>query len=90
MLNFSGSGYFGTRRFEKRRKSKKLSIHFCGDGKTVDAVLRTIISVNQLRIYGAVADMCDELACKISGCSERKGKLVAQDSPETTRLFQKN
>ena len=28
--------------------------------------------------------MCDELACRISGCSERKGKLVAQDNPETT------
>ena len=28
--------------------------------------------------------MCDELACRISGCSERTGKLVAQDNPETT------
>ena len=43
-----------------------------------------IISVNQLSIYGAVADMCDELACRISGCSERTGELVAQDNPETT------
>ena len=28
--------------------------------------------------------MWDELACRISGCSERTGKLVAQDNPETT------
>ena len=28
--------------------------------------------------------MCDELACRISGCSERTGKLVAQDNLETT------
>ena len=62
----------------------KLSIHFCGDDQTVEVVLRTIISVNQLRIYGAVADMCDELGCRISDCSERTGELVAQQNPETT------
>ena len=28
--------------------------------------------------------MCDKLAFKFSGCSERTGKFVAQDSPETT------
>ena len=61
----------------------KLSIHFCGDDKTVEVVLRTIISVNQLSIYGAVADMCDELACRISGCAESTGKLVAQNNSET-------
>ena len=33
-------------------------------------VLRTIISVNQLSIYGAVVDICDELVCRISGCPE--------------------
>ena len=57
----------------------KLSIHFCGDDKTVEVVLRTISSVNHLSIYGAVADMCDDLACRMSDCSERTGKLVAQD-----------
>ena len=46
-------------------------------------VLRTIISVNQLNIYGAVADRCDELACRISDCSGRTGKPVAQNNPET-------
>ena len=50
-------------------------------------VLRTIIFVNQLSIYGAVADMCDELDCRISGCSERTGKLGAQDNPETTVIL---
>ena len=37
-----------------------------GDHNTVEVVLRTIISVNQLSIYGAVADMCDELACSVT------------------------
>ena len=46
-----------------RPKSKgggKLSIHYGADGMTVETVFRTIISVNQLSLYGAVAEMCSE------------------------------
>ena len=50
---------------------------------TIQVVLRTIISVNELSVYGAVADMCDELACRISGSSESTGELVAQNNLET-------
>ena len=32
-------------------------------------------------------DVCDELACRISDCSERTFKLVAQDNSETTVLL---
>ena len=72
---------FGTRRFEKQRKRE--TVHtFCGDDITAELVLRTIMSVNQLSIYGAVADMCDELECRISGLSEGTGKLVAQNHSE--------
>ena len=60
---------------------------FCGDDKIVEVVLRTIMSINQLRIYGAVADMCDELACRISDCSERTGTLVAQENSEFTVIL---
>ena len=42
--------------------------------------------VKQLSIYGAVADMCAELACRISGCSESTGKLVAQNNSETMAM----
>ena len=73
----------GTMRFEKRRK-RKIVLHFCGDDNSAELVLRTIISVNQLSFYRAVADMCGELACRISDCSESTGKLVARDNPETT------
>ena len=45
-------------------------------------VLRTIIS----DIYGAVADMCDELICRISGCSESAGEFVAQNNSENTSI----
>ena len=50
----------------------KLSIHFCADGETVETVFRAIVSVNQLSIYGAVSDLCEE--CKT--CHVRTGRLV--------------
>ena len=71
MINFSEGGhpvFRGSSALERgdlKSKGKgKLSIHFCGDDKNVEVVLRTIISVNQLSIYGAIADMCDELASR--------------------------
>ena len=44
----------------KSKGGGKLSIHFCADGETIETVFRTIISVNQLSIYGAVAELCEE------------------------------
>ena len=41
----------------KSKGNGKLSIRFCADEATIEEVLRTIISVIQLRIYGAVADL---------------------------------
>ena len=35
----------------------KLSIHYCADLETTKTVFRTIIYVNQLSLYGAVAEM---------------------------------
>ena len=90
LLNFSDSGhpvFRGTRALERGTlKSKggvKLSFHFCGDTDTVEVVLRTVVSVNQHSVYGAVADMCDELASKVSDCSESTGRFVPEDKSET-------
>ena len=44
----------------KSKGGGKLSFHFCADGDTIETVFRTIISVNQLSIYGAVSDVCEE------------------------------
>ena len=38
----------------------KLSTHYCADLETILTVFRTIISVNQLSHYRAVAEMCEE------------------------------
>ena len=38
----------------------KLSIHFAADYPTIETVFRIIISANQLSLYGAVSNMCEE------------------------------
>ena len=44
----------------KSKGGGKLSIHFCADGDTIETVFRTISSVYQLSICGAVSDLCEE------------------------------
>ena len=80
MINFCESGhpvFRGSSALERgdlKSKGKgKLSVHFFGDDKTVAVVLRTIISVNQLSIYGAVADTCEELAWEIFNVQRVQG-----------------
>ena len=50
----------------------KLSIHHCADFETIETVFRTIISVNQLSLYGPVSDLCEEY----KACHVRSGRLV--------------
>ena len=47
---------FGKRRIEKPWKKGKKSTHFNGSDDTIELILRTVTSVNQLSIYGAVED----------------------------------
>ena len=44
----------------KSKGHRKLSIHFTADYPTIETVFRIIISANQLSIYGAVANICEE------------------------------
>ena len=44
----------------KSKGGGKLSIHYCADQETLTTVFRTIISVNQLSLHGAVGEMCEE------------------------------
>ena len=65
MMKFGKSGhpvFRSTRPLSEERSIAKvgnLSIHFCADQRTIETVFRTIISVNQLSIYGAVSDLCE-------------------------------
>ena len=57
----------------------KLSTHFCADEGTIETVFRTIISVNQLSIFGAVSDFCEE--CKSCPVGTGRPVLAGQSEP---------
>ena len=68
--NFAGSGhpiFRCTSALERERgqlRSKgggRTSIHFNGSTQNIELLLQMVISVNQLSLYGAVADMIEEL-----------------------------
>ena len=44
----------------KSKGHGKLSIHFAADQETIETIFRMIVSANQLSLYGAVAEMCEE------------------------------
>ena len=55
----------------KSRGHGKLSIHYCADQKTIETVFRIIVSANQLSLYGAIANMCEEFETH----QDRSGQL---------------
>ena len=86
MIKFRESGHPvfratspSSRRTLKSKGGGKLTIHFCADEGTIETVFRTIISVNQPSIYGAVSDMYEEY----STCQTRTGRpvLAGQSEP---------
>ena len=62
----------------KSRGGGKLSFHFCADGDTIETFLRTIVSVNQLSIYRAVSDLCDDYRT----CQARTGRPVLAEQSD--------
>ena len=44
----------------KSKGHGKLSIHFTADYPTIETIFRIIVFANQLSLYGAVANMCEE------------------------------
>ena len=68
LQNFAGSGrpvFRGTSALERgqlrSKESGKKSIHFKGRTQNIELLVRMVISVNQLSLYEAVADMIEEL-----------------------------
>ena len=62
----------------RKCRVKCVCLHFSADGIRLK-LFRTIISVDQLSIYGAVSDLCEE----ISSCQTRTGTpvLAKQSDP---------
>ena len=44
----------------KSKGHGKLSIHYAADQETIQTIFSMIVSANQLSLYGAVAEMCEE------------------------------
>ena len=55
----------------KSKGQGKLSIHFAADQETIETIFRIIAFANQLSLYGAVANMCEEFECH----QDRSGQL---------------
>ena len=90
MLNFADSGHpvfratSALERVELRSKGKGRKCGpFNGSVENIELILRTVISVNQLSIYGAVADLCREL----SKDSEVSAKLAANEDLESMEIL---
>ena len=58
---------------QKSKGHGKLSIHFAADQETIETIFRIIVSANQLSLYGAVANTCEE--CE--SLHDRSGRLDA-------------
>ena len=44
----------------KSKGHGKLSIHYAADQETIETIFRIIVSANQLSLYGAIAEICEE------------------------------
>ena len=70
LLKYAQSGHLifrATGAFErgdlKSVGNGKTTSHFCSGPENIDVVFRTVISVNQLSIYGTVSEMCEDSCC---------------------------
>ena len=55
----------------KSKGYRKMSIHYCADLETIATIFRIIVSANQLILYGAIAEICEEY----ESLHERTGRL---------------
>ena len=58
-------------RSTQKQRTRKMSIHFAADQETIETIFRIIVFANQLSLYGAVANMCEE--CE--SVHDRSGQL---------------
>ena len=55
----------------------KLSIQYCADQATIETIFRISVSANQLSLYGAVEEMCEECE-SLHDRSGRPDKVMGQ------------
>ena len=89
-LEFAESGcpIFRARRPLSRGQLKgkghgKLSIHCAADVETVETIFRIIVSANQLSLYGAVAEICEEY----ESFHERTGRHIVMGQSSSSLVL---
>ena len=58
-------------RSTQKQGTWKYQIHFAATQETIETIFRIIVSANQLSLYGAVAEMCEEY----ESLHDRSGRL---------------
>ena len=61
----------------KSKGHGKLSVHFAADQATIETIFRIIVFANQLSLYGAVANICEECE-SFHDRSEQPDKVMGQ------------
>ena len=61
----------------------KLSIHYAADQETIETIFRIIVSANQLSLYGAIAEICEEY----ESLHERTGRLVVMGQSSSSPVL---
>ena len=80
------------RRELRSKEGSKKTFHFNGSEQNVDLIMRTLMSANQLSVYGAVTDICTEVSKDTMGsgkpeahaAQDRLGTMVSPNEPPTT------
>ena len=69
----------------KSKGHGKLSIHLAAVQETIETIFRIIVSANQLSLYGAVAEMCEEYETlhDRSGRPDVKGQSIVLSAIKT-------
>ena len=67
----------------KSKGHGKLSIHYAADLETVETMFRKIVSANQLSLYGAVAEICEEYETLL----ERTGRPVVMGQSSSSLVL---
>ena len=72
-----------SRRHLKSKGRGKLSIHCAADQETIETIFRLICSANQLSLYGAVAETCEEY----ESLHERTGRPVVMGQSSSSLVL---
>ena len=62
---------------------EKLSIHYAADLETIETIFRIIVSANQLSLYGAIAEICEEYET----LHERTGRPVVMGQSSSSLVL---